>query len=183
METTPPHLRHLGGDCLLNAGTPEGVDASKAINLSPFQICKGDLVNKLSPEAEYHFTMIEAEPDMRTAISLSQGGWEPVRCNDWYFSPRIQIVFKPIADGRVSVGGKDANTLLLWVQSKERMAETFKENRKYTSDVGKSVEEKIAETGQKLAWAGMTPMLIEESTGEDGAVLSRRESDFVTRGF
>jgi hypothetical protein len=183
METTPPQLRHLGGDCLLNAGTPDGVDASKAINAGTFQINKGDMVNKLTPEAQYHFALIEPQPDLKTAISLGQSGWEPVVCNDWYFSERMQIVFKPVPDGRVSALGNEANTLFIWVQPVERMQETFKENRKYTEDVGKSVEAKIAETGQKLAWAGMTPMMIGEEQSADGSILSRRETDFVTRGF
>lgn len=183
METTPPHLMHLGGDCLLNETTPAGVDAGQAINLSPYQILPGDVVHKASPEAKFHFTTAEDEPDLRTAVTLELSGYIPVMCDDWYFSERIQRVFKPAPDGRMTVGGKSVRTLILWVQPKERMDEGVEANRKWVKDAGRSMEEKMGELGQRLSWAGLSPTMVDETEGREGGVISRRETDFLTRGL
>lgn len=184
METTPPSLRHLGGDCLLLAGTPDHVNPADAVNASPTTIGRGDVVHKLAPEAPVQFTTIEDKPGIQVSLSTRAGGWQPVRANEWYFSERMQIVFTAMPDGRVAcVDTTGTEAIYLYVRPEEFLRRDMAKNRQFTDDVSKSAEQRLADTGQRLAWAGLTPIMMDEVEDEEGRVLSRRETDFVTRGF
>lgn len=184
VETTPETLRDFGGDFTL--AVPAHVDPATLEGNSVFNLYRGDVVLKAAPETRLQFATIDETGGLestKTMVYARQDGWTEALASEFYLSERAQNVFQPDAKGRLTVGGSGTQTLVLFCRSEERYEEAMKRVRKYTTDVGKSAEERMGELGARLAYAGMMPSIIEETTDASGNVLNKRVSNFTSKVF
>lgn len=186
VETVPESLKAFGGDFTFAQSMKPGIDPATLVNDSDYNLHVGDIVLKAAPETLLTFCTIDNTPGLehtKTLVRARRNGWTECRAEDFYLSERAQLVFAPDPSGRLTVMGDTQNTLVLYCRSKERFDAAMKYNRRFTEDVGKSAEEKMAELGGRLQFAGMTPTLIEETVDANGNVLGKRTSDFLSKVF
>lgn len=182
LEEEVARYAEYGGDYELvkNETNAIGSDLRNAINLPRFSVTfwKGSIVNKQTPESQYKFSLRETEAktreDMLRFLDLEKRGWFMCDSNTFWIHPEYREVLKPNSNGIYTLGGADENSLLLMAMPRERYEKHLEYNRRYSRDVAKSAEEKMAESGRKVVSMGGMPVF--EVTTEDnyGNVIDKR---------
>lgn len=181
VELTPEHLRGFGGDYLFKGSRHPKANPRQAFNGALIQLMEGDIVFKAAPESEFQFGTIDDGKGVnftKTRVHARRAGWSVCMFEDWYLSEECADIFRPDSNGRLCLDGEEKDAIVLYARSKERAEASFAYDRRWVTDIGKSFEEKMRESGDKLAHAGFRSQLTDETTDENGGVLHSQISHF-----
>lgn len=81
-------------------------------------------------------------------------GYQPAKFDEWRVADRLMEAWKGDDAGRITLGGRSKNTLVLMWRTGESYDKAFNERLRFSNDVQKSAEEKQAELSDKLAPLG-----------------------------
>lgn len=91
--------------------------------VSKFEVGRGDLIFKDSPESEYHIGWIEygeTQTAIDEAMQMVQDGGSYAYAKDWNVRPSLAPFIRANSEGVLTFGGADKNTMALKVIPWER---------------------------------------------------------------
>ncbi len=129
-------------------------------------IYQGEFTYKPNPTLEIDLAFWE-DNDHPKAISMyyqmiGSKGYQVAMFKDWSVAERLKPMWKKDAAGRLTLGGKAKNTMVLMWRTGQSYDIDQKKRLRWSDEISKSAEEKQAEMQDKLGSLGKVRVTIED---------------------